>query len=138
MMQNISRLEKILHVKFPNDFIEKMEFLMKKICNGNKLVINNPIGPVLIKKILEIDIEKEESIYRVYTQFRDLMKEGIIPIADAGYDDYICLYFMDRKLPPKVILWCYERALENIDYAIFPLADSLKEFIERIEQVDDI
>lgn len=135
-MQSITTLEKVFNVKFPNEFSEKMNYISEKICCGNKLVFNNPRSPISIIKVLEFDSEKEESIFRVYTEFRDLMKEGSIPIANAGYDDYICLYFIDRKSPPKVILWCYERAFESIDYAIFPLADTFEEFIEKIEQID--
>lgn len=134
-MQNITTLEKVFNVKFPNEFRERMDYISKKILCGNKLVFNNPMGPISIVKVLEFNSEKEESIFQVYTEFRDLMKEGIIPIANAGYDDYICLYFIDLKLPPKVILWCYERAFESIDYAIFPLADTFEGFIEKIELV---
>ncbi|WP_309272223.1 SMI1/KNR4 family protein [Paenibacillus sp.] len=135
-MQSITVLEQILNVKFPNKFGEKMEYISKTIHGGNKLVLNNASDSISIIKVLEFDSEKEESIFQVYTEFKDLMKDGSIPIANAGYDDYICLYFVDRKLPPKVILWCYERAFESIDYAIFPLADTFEEFIEKVEQVD--
>lgn len=135
-MRSITILEKTFNVEFPNEFSEKMDYISKKICCGNKLVFNNRIDSISIVKVLEFDSEKEQSIFRVYTEFRDLMKEGSIPIVNAGYEDYICLYFIDRKLPPKVILWCYERAFEGIDYAIFPLADTFEEFIEKIEQVD--
>lgn len=95
-MQNITTLEKVFNVKFPNEFRERMDYISKKILCGIKLVFNNPMGPISIVKVLEFNSEKEESIFHVYTEFRDLMKEGIIPIANAGYDDYICLYFIDR------------------------------------------
>ncbi|GIP58615.1 SMI1/KNR4 family protein [Paenibacillus woosongensis] len=133
---HIAALEKALNVKFPSKYSEEMEYISKKISSGNKLVLNNGEDSISIKRVLDMDCEKEESIFQVYTEFRDLMKDGSIPIVNAGYDDYICLYFIDRKLPPKVILWCYERSFESIDYAIFPLAETFEEFIDRIEQVD--
>lgn len=135
-VHSIVALEKVLNVRFPSKFSEEMEYISKKIRSGNKLVLNNGEDSISIIKVLDIDSEKEESIFRVYTEFRELMKDGSIPILNAGYDDYICLYFIDRELPPKVILWCYERSFESIDYAIFPLAETFEEFIERIEQVD--
>lgn len=101
-----------------------------------KLVLNNEIGSISMIKVLEFDSEKEESIFQVYTKYRDLMKDGSIPIANVGYDDYVCLPFLDRNLPPKAILWCYERAFESIDHAIFPLAETFEDFIEKIERVD--
>ncbi len=60
----------------------------------------------------------------------------VVSLLRTGYDDYVCLPFLDRNLPPKVILWCYERAFESIDHAIFPLAETFEDFIEKIERVD--
>jgi len=129
-------IEKALNVKFPNNFGKKMEYISNLICSGEKLVLNKAIGSISIIKVLEFDSEKEDSIFQVYTENRELMKDGSVPIATTGDDDYVCLYFFDRDLPPKVILWCYERAFEGIDHAIFPLADTFEEFVEKIERVD--
>ncbi|NWL90472.1 hypothetical protein DMN77_23250 [Paenibacillus sp. 79R4] len=49
-----------------------------------KLVLNNEIGSISIIKVLEFDSEKEESIFQVYTEYRDLMKDGSIPIANGS------------------------------------------------------
>lgn len=44
-MRSITILEKVFNVEFPNKFSEKMDHISKKIGCGNKLVLNNRIGP---------------------------------------------------------------------------------------------
>lgn len=131
-MHSITVLEKDLLIRFPSGFGEKMDDISKKINSGDQLVLNTEMGAISVLNVLDFDSEKEASIFQIYTEFRDLMKDGTVPIINVGYDDYICLYFVGRTLPPKIILWCYERALESVDYAMFPLTDTFEEFVEKL------
>ncbi|MNJ49421.1 hypothetical protein D3C77_446490 [compost metagenome] len=52
-------------------------FLFWRVCSGNKLVLNNGEDSISIIKVLDMDSEKEESIFQVYTEFRELMKIAV-------------------------------------------------------------
>ena len=71
-------------------------------------------------------------IYDILEEFYDYFGYEIIPIAEVDYDDYICLYYKNKK-NPSIIYWNYELALENPEEGIIVLYDCMHEFEARLK-----
>ena len=63
----------------------------------------------------------------------DRLPEGIIPFAEDGGGDQICLDYRQGRRQPRVVYWSHE---EEKDQSIFPLADSFTEFLAMLEPPD--
>lgn len=117
-----------LGIKFPKVY---MEFINSEYINNNSIFINDEM--IKIRKFLSTRISDKENIINEYRENESLMLEGVVPIAVTEYEDYICLYYNDhRELEPRVILWCYELAVEDIYEAMFEVANSVEEFIKML------
>ena len=122
-------IEKKLNIKFPKEYMD----FVNNISNNKKIILLDNGENILIKHFLSLN-EEEDSIVKTYNEFKDVMLEGIIPIAVTGDEDYICMYYeINREKSPKVILWSYELALENRQEGIFIISNSFIEFIQKLK-----
>jgi hypothetical protein len=60
----------------------------------------------------------------------DQLPDQIIPFADDGGGDMMCLDYRQDPDHPKVVYWAHE---EEKDTSIFPLADTFTEFLAMLE-----
>ncbi|MGL5151436.1 MAG: SMI1/KNR4 family protein [Clostridium sp.] len=128
-MHDIEDVEKLFNISFPQKYIDFINSNSKYIDKIN-YTIKLKNEKIIIKKFLPIVGDTMETVYSAYCENRDLMLEGIIPIANAEYDDYICLYYKEENCVPKVILWSYELAIEDINEGIFHISDSFEQFLD--------
>lgn len=131
-MHNIKDVEKLLNISFPQKYVE---FINSNIKGFDKTSYNLSIEneKIAIEKFLPIVGDDSETVYSAYCENRNLMLNGIIPIASAEYDDYICLYYNDKNYDPKVIFWSYELAIENVHEGIFNISNSFEEFLKLLK-----
>lgn len=66
-------------------------------------------------------------------EFFDYWGYDIIPVVEAEYEDYICLWYKDNRNEPSNIYWNYELALENLVEGILFLYDSMHELITELK-----
>lgn len=131
-MDDIKKIENQFNIKFPKAYVELInsEYIEYK----NILVVLENEN-IKIKKFLSIESCDKENIIDEYSENKNLMLEGIIPIAITEYDDYICLYYIDsRDVEPKVIFWSYELAMEDLHEGIFEIANSFAEFTTKLRK----
>ncbi|AQR93148.1 SMI1/KNR4 family protein [Clostridium saccharoperbutylacetonicum] len=132
-MKNIEEVEKSLNIKFPDEYIKFIDDINKEHTSKEIMLLDDDEN-IIIKDFLYIDTDCENSVVQIYNEYRSLMLEGIIPIATTEYEDYICLYYdVDRETSPKVILWCYELAVEELGKGMFTIGNTFKEFIEKLD-----
>lgn len=72
-------------------------------------------------------------MFDILDEFYDLFGYDIIPIAEADYDDYICLYYRKNMKQPSIIYWDYELALENPEKGILLLCEDMHEFESKLK-----
>jgi cell wall assembly regulator SMI1 len=132
----LNDLEHKLGVKFPQDFRDVM-----KICHGGTPVersdfvyVDPDLGPVGVSlgALLNLHNDDVEGILKTMEllSLDDQLPEGIIPFADDGGGDMMCLDYREDPGHPKVVYWAHEREKHD---SIIPLADSFTEFLSMLE-----
>ena len=92
-------IEKRLNIKFPKEYIDFINNI--DAINGKKIILLDEEENKVIKNFLSLDEEIEDSIIQIYNEYRNIMLEGIIPIATTKYK-IIYVYIM--KLIEKTYL----------------------------------
>lgn len=125
-------IEKRLNIKLPKEYIDFINNINK--FNNKKIILLDDEEDILIKKFFTLDNKIEENVFQIYNEYRNIMLEGVIPIAETEYKDYICLYYdIDREKSPKIIFWCYELALEKLGEGMFSISNSFNEFEKKLK-----
>jgi hypothetical protein len=60
----------------------------------------------------------------------DQLPEGLVPFADDGGGDYMCLDYRNKPEAPGVVYWAHERGKHD---SVFPLANSFSEFLDILQ-----
>ena len=124
-------IEKRLNIKFPKEYIDFINNI--DAINNKKIILLDEEEDILIKNFLGLDERREDSIIQIYNEYKNIMLEGVIPIAATEYEDYICLYYdINRENEPKVILWSYELALDQFGEGMFSISKSFSEFEKKL------
>ncbi|MBG9990682.1 MULTISPECIES: SMI1/KNR4 family protein [unclassified Pseudoalteromonas] len=129
--QVVSSFEKRMGITYPEKYLEIMNLHQGKTPNPASILINNNIETA-ISCLLHFADDDYENVYNVETTtstMEDNIPYGVIPFADSPGDDYFCFDFRIENIEPKVIFFSHE--LKG-DEAIFPVADSFKEFLDKI------
>ena len=124
-MISLYNIEKKLNIRFPKVYMELYESDFEEI---RKIQIQADEDYIIIKKFL-----KAQEIDEILDEFFDYWGYDIIPVAEAEYGDYICLWYKDNRNEPSIIYWNYELALENPVEGILFLYDSIHELITELK-----
>lgn len=131
-MHGTEELEKYLNIKIPKSYI-KWFSETKDYRRHNSIILRSEHGEFIVKQWLDIKYEGLNSIGEIYTESRDQLLEGIVPIAFTDIDDYICLFYSNgRHQEPSIILWDYELALEELEEGLFHIANDFLEFTKML------
>jgi cell wall assembly regulator SMI1 len=132
----IKQVEQSIGVRFPSDFLEVM-----RVCQGGTPIermrfdYQHPrIGSVGSGLGILLNFIPGDSS-NILEVMKDLsydaqLPEKVIPFADDGGGDMMCLDYRDDPGYPKVVYWAHE---ESKDESIFPLARSFTEFLDMLE-----
>lgn len=132
----IEGLERSLDVKFPSDFREVMQ-----LCHGGNPVercdfyYDNPtLGRPIRSGIGALMTLYPDDTGGILTTLRllamdDQLPDKIVPFAEGGGGDMMCLDYRTDPDHPGVVYWAHEEEKES---AIIPLADSFSEFLDKL------
>lgn len=120
-MYSLENIEKKQNIKFPEAYQILYQSNFKAIGKRMEMHVGNDIFK--IRKFLTAT-----EMFDILDEFYDLFGYDIIPIAEADYDDYICLYYRKNMKQPSIIYWDYELALENPEKGILLLCEDMHEF----------
>jgi len=111
----IEKVESILGVKFPNDYIEIViendggyPKPNRFDLNGNEEVFNN---------LLSFEEEDYSNIINSYNDIKGRLIEKIIPFAEDPFGNMICFDYRDNN-QPVVVFWEHETAFNDKEAAI--------------------
>lgn len=132
----VDDLERKLGVTFPQDFRDVM-----KLCHGGTPIERSdfeyphprygPVG-VCLGALLTLHRTGAGSILGIMESLShdDQLPAGLIPFADDGGGDYMCLDYREASDAPRVAYWAHERGKHD---SVFPLADSFREFLDSLQ-----
>ena len=126
-MYSLESIEKKQNIKFPEEYKRLYKSNLKEIDNGIEIYVGDDV--FCISKFLT-----STEINDILEEFYDFFGYDIIPIAEADYDDYICLHYRENMKKPSIVYWNYELALENPEEGILFLFDSMHEFENKLIQ----
>jgi cell wall assembly regulator SMI1 len=132
--KRINEIERALGVKFPSSFrqviqschggtpVERREFYYQDPIIGK---MTSGIGALLtLKPDDELDGILETTLNLTGA---GRLPNKVIPFAEDGGGDLMCLDYREDPDHPKVVYWSHE---EEEDQSIIPLADSFTEFLD--------
>lgn len=135
--RTMDELEQTLGVKFPLDFRRVMQ-----LCQGGTPVERNCFKyrgahGSGIGALLSVDPDDEENILGTMELLShdDQLPHAVIPFADDGGGDMMCLDYRNDPEHPRVVYWSHEQPRES---SISPLADSFTEFLDSLQPPIDI
>ncbi|MEW4220000.1 SMI1/KNR4 family protein [Rossellomorea marisflavi] len=122
------KIEEILNVKFPIDYVENFN----KLNEFTSLYLPDDKEIVKINEYCSLDNEKSENFLpNVYFREKNILVDDLIPFAVTEYDDYICFYFIKgRKQEPAIVFFSYDLAYEDREEAVFQIADNFRAFLD--------
>lgn len=131
---DLSRVESILKRSLPEDL---RTWLLKhngaipkpselRLANGRMLDINSFIS--------FSGNDKKENVFSLLDIYHDRLPAGLLPIAEDGIGNYVCLSYAEDIKAPRVVFWDHEEADPNL--AIVPIASSFSDLIKRLEECD--
>jgi len=127
----IEKVESILGVKFPNDYIE---IIIKNNggypkpnrfnLNGNEEVFNN---------LLSFDEEDCSNIINTYNDTKDRLIEKIIPFAEDPFGNMICFDYRNNN-QPVIVFWEHEIAFNDKEKAIKYICNSFSDLLSILHE----
>ncbi|MEW4225845.1 SMI1/KNR4 family protein [Rossellomorea marisflavi] len=122
------KIEEILNVKFPIDYVENFN----KLNEFTSLYLPDDKEIVKIKEYCSLDNEKSENFLpNVYFREKNILVDDLIPFAVTVSDDYICFCFIKgRKQEPAIVFFSYDLAYEDREEAVFQIADNFRAFLD--------
>jgi cell wall assembly regulator SMI1 len=139
--EGIQEIERALGVEFPSSFreiiqschggtpVERREFFYRDPTIGK---MASGLGALLT---LNLDDELSgilETVHSMTSTGR--LPDKVIPFAEDGGGDLICLDYREDPDHPKVVYWSHE---EEPERSIIPLADSFAEFLDELLPPED-
>jgi cell wall assembly regulator SMI1 len=138
----VEQLEQALGVTFPHDFRE----LMKR-CHGGSPVEREHFdfyyvggqheAGSCLGALLTLYPEDSNGILKTIEtlSYDDQLPEKVIPFAEDGGGDMMCLDYRDDPEHPTVVYWSHEEPKET---SISPLADSFTKFLDSLQPPIDV
>lgn len=132
----VDELERILKVTFPADFRHVMQH-----CHGGVPIdrsdfhFDHPtIGRPIRSGIGALMTLYPDATGGILTTLRllaidDQLPDRVIPFADDGGGDMMCLDYRENPDIPKIVYWAHEEAKAQ---SLIPLANSFSEFLDQL------
>lgn len=130
--EQIRLAEDELRIRFPLAYVECV-----KLCHGGYprqmafTFVDQLIGEMSsgVAQMLSFDWSDEENILATFNRLKDQLPSGVIPIADDGTGDFVCLDFRSHERP-RITYWHHEREGEE---ALSVLAEDFDSFMEMLK-----
>lgn len=130
----ISSVENMLAIQFPLDFVKVI-----RLCHGGyptprRFSYTDPdLGPIetSLAELLSFDMNYRDNIVNTQRYLAQVLRKGLIAIADDGGGDYVCMDFGPnrRRRRPKIVYWPHERGSES---SIIVLSDTFTGFLDML------
>lgn len=129
-LNEINKVEDILGVKFPEDFIQ---------C----AIINHGAMPTLntfdfegykgasVGELLSFNSSSSIYVLNIFNDIRDRLSDRVIPIANDPGGNFICFDYR-KKFVPTVVYWDHERAFENPNQSVTYICETFTEFLNKL------
>jgi hypothetical protein len=130
--------ELILGVRFPARYAELATAYPGGRPLPNEFEVNTKKGSwgSCLGVLLSLDPRDSENVFQCIgnTTREGGLPEGLIPIADDGGGDLICLDFRSAHGEPPVVYWAHE--LGGVD-GLVPVAETFEEFLGRLKDDEE-
>lgn len=124
-MYKLEDIEKRLNVRLPEKYKNLFLSDFREIENKRKIYIEADI--FCIERFLSAF-----DIYNLLEEDYEFFGYDLIPIAEAEFGDYICLYYDVDRENPSIVYWDYEFALADSKDQIKLLYANINEFINNL------
>jgi hypothetical protein len=138
MKKDITLIEENLNIKFPNKYIE---FVLNNYELKNKefkfTMNDSGYESNEVITFLNLNDQSDDYIINVCKEEEHLQPNHLIPFArtDCEYD-FICFDFGNgRNQEPKIIYFSFDLYYESLEDAIFHVANSFDEFVQKLNEV---
>jgi cell wall assembly regulator SMI1 len=105
--ETIQHIERIFEVKFPEDYVMTILKYHGGSPEPNVYDFEGRVEAVF-GYLLSYDPKSINYIVKIYSNISDRLEQGIIPIADDPFGNYICLDFRGKE--PRIVFWDHEVA----------------------------
>lgn len=133
-IKTISKVETILGVKFPKDYIEiavKNDGGYPKPnrfdLEGNEEVFGN---------LLSFDEGDYSNIINTYSDIKDRLIEKVIPFAEDLFGNMICFDYRNNS-QPLIVFWEHEKAFSDKGSAITHICNNFAELLNMLYETQE-
>ncbi len=132
----ITEVEAILGIKFPNDFVNVILDNDGGMPNLTAIDFNNEHEKVFSGLLSMSKNSEYDYIIETFVDVKDRLNKGVIPFADDPFGNLYCFDYRRNPASSTIIYWDHELEPDDEDQFVF-VADSFTDLLNRLYEPDE-
>ncbi|KMQ59757.1 hypothetical protein ACM40_16705 [Chryseobacterium sp. BLS98] len=105
---SIQKVEEILGIKFPSDYINVVLENNAATPSPNTIDTNRQVGKAF-GELLNFNLDSEENIISLYQELKNKIPEKVYPITMDPGGNFLCYDFRSNENNPTIVRWDHEQ-----------------------------